>query len=109
MRNKKYTTTKKRNKCIRKVLPNPLSPLKELGILGRAVSIFGKKLIKKPAHYAARSVTGMIYHKGIDDPADGSNIYTIAYIIVLGLIALGALFIVNNFDGIIMFAVNLFK
>lgn len=109
MRNKKYRTAKRRNKCIRKVLPNPLSPFKEFGILGRVASMLGKNMIKKPVHYVARSVTGMIYHKGIDDPADGSDIYTMIYIIILGLIALGALFIVKNFDGIIMFAVNLFK
>lgn len=109
MKDRNYNKTKKRNKIIRFILPNPFKSFGKLGTAGTIAGMACKKAIKKPVHLASWFITGLFYEKGNDKSSTGSNIYTFVYAFIIFVISVSVILIMQKHGNIFMFISSLLK
>ncbi len=81
-----------------KIRPNAFRSLDEQGFVGKLISNFGQKIIKKPMHKMNREFVGKYYNPKFDSPYKGSILYTI-----FDFLSYGFLFIViSSVIGILL-------
>ena len=79
--------SRKYNKKIRETIrPNWFDCLEKQGYIGKLLSWFGKKLIKKPMHDMNREFVQKFYDPKYDSPYKGSILYTLFDFLSYGLL-----------------------
>lgn len=82
-----YKVFQKINKGFReKIRPNSFKTLDEQGQVGKAISYFFKKIIKKPMHKMNRAFVGKYYNSKYDSPYKGSVLYTMSDYLSYGIL-----------------------
>lgn len=85
-----YKFFQKMNKTVReKIRPNAFKSLDEQGHVGKSISYFLQKKIKKPMHKMNRKFVGKYYNSKNDSACKGSVLYT-----MFDFLSYGFLFIV---------------
>ena len=75
------------NKTIReKIRPNSFKTLDEKGYIGKSISYFLKKIIKKLMHKINREFVGKHYNPKYDSPYKGSVLYTMSDYLSYGIL-----------------------
>ena len=82
-----YRIFRKVNKTVReKSRPNPFSPFKDKGMIGKIIDFVGNKLIKRPIHKLSYKLVGKNYDSRYDSPFKGSILYSLYDYIIYALL-----------------------
>lgn len=82
-----YKSFQTLNKTVREnIRPNTFKSAEELVDVGKAISYFGQKIIKKPMHEMNRKFVGKYYNSKTDSPYKGSILYTIFDFLSYGIL-----------------------